>query len=114
MLIKLFTIDNVPRANRKRYSQASFWKMTIKYSLKKLTFDSAFREFIESQIQSNDQQILPLNLLHFERVAQLPVQHFSRYVGGNFGYIAGSSGFCNAARTTENRGDHFCAIPVKG
>ncbi|CCI08819.1 conserved hypothetical protein [Microcystis aeruginosa NIES-298] len=54
MLIKLFTIDNVPRANRKRYSQASFWKMTIKYSLEKLTFDSAFREFIESQIQSND------------------------------------------------------------
>ncbi|MCZ8048232.1 MULTISPECIES: hypothetical protein [unclassified Microcystis] len=61
--------------------------MTIKYSLGKLTFDSPFREFIESQIQSNDWQILPLNLLHFERVAQLPFQHFSIYLSGKFGYI---------------------------
>ena len=80
----------------------------------KLTFDSPFREFIESQIQSNDWQILPLNLLHFERVVQLPVQHCSRYVGGKFGYITGSSRFCSTARTTENRGHHFCAIPVNG
>ncbi|MFN6247182.1 MAG: type II toxin-antitoxin system VapC family toxin [Microcystis sp.] len=87
MLIKLFTIDNVPLANRKRYSQASIWEMAIKYSLGKLTFDSPFREFIESQIQSNDFQILPLNLLHFERVAQLPFQHCIRYVWGKFGYI---------------------------
>ena len=82
--MKLFTIDNVPLANRKRYSQASIWEMAIKYSLVKLTFDSPFREFIESQIQINDWQILPLNLLHFERVAQLPVQHCSRYVWGKF------------------------------
>ncbi len=88
--------------------------MTIKYSLGKLTFDSPFREFIESQIQSNDWEILPLNLLHFERVAQLSVQHCSRYVGGKFGYITGSSRFCSTARTTENRGHHFCAIPVNG
>jgi len=88
--------------------------MTIKYSLGKLTFDSPFREFIESQIQSNDWQILPLNLLHLERVAQLSVQHCSRYVGGKFAYITGSSGFRSTARTTENRGHHFCAIPVKG
>ncbi|MCZ8119605.1 MAG: hypothetical protein O9295_16520 [Microcystis sp. LE18-22.4A] len=88
--------------------------MTIKYSLEKLTFDSPFRELIESQIQSNDWQILPLNLLHFERVAQLSVQHCSRYVGGKFAYITGSSGFRSTARTTENRGHHFSAIPVKG
>lgn len=49
--------------------------MTLKYSLGQLTFDSPFREFIESQIQSNDLQILPLNLLHFEQVAQLHFQH---------------------------------------
>ncbi|MCZ8190487.1 MULTISPECIES: hypothetical protein [unclassified Microcystis] len=42
MLIKLFTIDNVPLANRKRYSQASIGEMAIKYSLGKLTFDSTF------------------------------------------------------------------------
>lgn len=88
--------------------------MTIKYSLGKLTFDSPFREFIESQIQSNDWEILPLNLLHFERVAQLPFQHCIRYVWGKFAYITGSSRFCNAARTTENRGHHFSTIPVNG
>lgn len=88
--------------------------MTIKYSLGKLTFDSPFREFIESQIQINDWQILPLNLLHFERVAQLPVQYCSRYVEGKFGYITRYSRFCNAARATENRGYHFSTIPVNG
>jgi hypothetical protein len=112
--MKLFTIDNVPLANRKRYSQASIWKMAIKYSLVKLTFDSPFREFIESQIQINDWQILPLNLLYFERVAQLPVQYCSRYVEGKFGYITRYSRFCNAARATENRGYHFSTIPVNG
>jgi hypothetical protein len=88
--------------------------MTIKYSLGKLTFDSPFREFIESQIQSNDWEILPLNLLHFERVAQLPVQHCIRYVWGKFGYITRYSRFRSTPRTTENRGHHFSAIPVNG
>ncbi len=50
------------RENLVYLSQASIGKMTIKYSLEKLTFDSPFRELIESQIQSNDWQILPLNL----------------------------------------------------
>ncbi|TRT62019.1 MAG: type II toxin-antitoxin system VapC family toxin [Microcystis aeruginosa Ma_QC_C_20070703_M131] len=63
------------RENLVYLSQASIWEMAIKYSLGKLTFDSPFREFIESQIQGNDWQILPLNLLHFEQVAQLPFQH---------------------------------------
>ena len=63
------------RENLVYLSQASIWEMAIKYSLRKLTFDSPFREFIESQIQINDFQILPLNLLHFEQVAQLPFQH---------------------------------------
>jgi PIN domain nuclease of toxin-antitoxin system len=63
------------RENLVYLSQASIWEMAIKYSLGKLTFDSPFREFIESQIQINDFQILSLNLLHFERVAQLPFQH---------------------------------------
>jgi len=75
--------------------------MTIKYSLGKLTFDSPFREFIESQIQSNDWEILPLNLLHFERVAQLSVQHCIRYVWGKFSYIKPST------PTKEVRGDQF-------
>jgi len=46
------------RENLVYLSQASIWEMAIKYSLRKLTFDSPFREFIESQIQINDFQIL--------------------------------------------------------
>ena len=56
-------------------SQASIWEMAIKYSLRKLTFDSPFLEFIEEQITVNDFEILNLKLSHFGQVTKLPFHH---------------------------------------
>ncbi len=56
-------------------SEASIWEIAIKYSLKKLTFDLPFREFIEEQIKVNDFKILNFNLSHFEQITKLPFHH---------------------------------------
>ncbi len=53
-------------------SAACLWEIAIKFSLGKLSLPDSFGNFIPSQIQRNDIEILPVTLLHLEKVSTLP------------------------------------------
>ena len=56
-------------------SAASLWEIAIKFSIGKLTLPDSFGNFIPSQIQQNDIEILPVTLPHLEKVSVLPFHH---------------------------------------
>lgn len=56
-------------------SSASLWEIAIKFSIGKLTLPSSFANFIPSQIQQNDIEILPVTLRYLEKVSTLPFHH---------------------------------------
>lgn len=56
-------------------SSASLWEIAIKFSIGKLTLPDSFMNFIPSQIQQNDIEILPLSLPYLEKVSTLPFHH---------------------------------------
>jgi PIN domain nuclease of toxin-antitoxin system len=56
-------------------SIASLWEISIKLSLKKLTIDSSYKEFVQTHIIGNDIKILNITLSHIFRVNQLPFHH---------------------------------------
>ncbi|HMM79495.1 MAG TPA: type II toxin-antitoxin system VapC family toxin [Pyrinomonadaceae bacterium] len=56
-------------------STASLWEIAIKSSLGKLTLPSSFSEFIPSQLDENEIDILPITLLHIKELSRLPFHH---------------------------------------
>ncbi|MGB6297468.1 MAG: type II toxin-antitoxin system VapC family toxin, partial [Rivularia sp. (in: cyanobacteria)] len=56
-------------------SLASLWEMSIKYNLGKLTFDSSYEEFVETEINQSNINLLEIKLEHFYINATLPFHH---------------------------------------
>ena len=56
-------------------SSVSLWEIAIKFSIGKLTLPDSFANFIPSQIQQNDIEILPVTLPYLEKVSTLPFYH---------------------------------------
>ena len=56
-------------------SPASLWKIAIKFSIGKLSLPDSFGNFIPTQLRHNDIEILPLALVHLEKVSLLPFHH---------------------------------------
>ena len=56
-------------------SSASLWEIAIKFSIGKLTLPDSFGNFIPSQIQRNDIEILPVTLPYLQKVSTLPFHH---------------------------------------
>lgn len=56
------------------FSVASVWEISIKLSLGKLKLDATVREFVQAQVR-NGFQLLPIEVQHVARVAELPFQH---------------------------------------
>jgi len=57
------------------FSVASAWEMQIKMQLGKLKFHLSLRDVIESQQQSNNLQVLPIELGHVLELQKLPAHH---------------------------------------
>jgi PIN domain nuclease of toxin-antitoxin system len=53
----------------------SIWEMSIKNSIGKLEFTKPFEEFIQSQIELNEIEILELSQEHIFKVNVLPFHH---------------------------------------
>ncbi len=56
------------------FSIASIWEIAIKVNLGKLRLDATVREFVQAQVR-NGFQILPIDVRHAARVAELPLHH---------------------------------------
>lgn len=56
------------------FSIASVWEIAIKLSLGKLRIDATVREFVQAQVR-NGFQLLPIEVGHVARVAELPLLH---------------------------------------
>ncbi len=56
-------------------SAVCLWEIAIKFSIGKLSLPDSFGNFIPSQIQRNDIEILPVTLPHLEKVSTLPFHH---------------------------------------
>jgi PIN domain nuclease of toxin-antitoxin system len=56
-------------------SIASIWEIAIKLSIGKLSLPAKFSEFIPEQIQINQIDILPIEVIHLEAVSSLPLYH---------------------------------------
>lgn len=56
------------------FSVASVWEIAIKLSLGKLKIDATVREFVQAQVR-NGFQLLPIEVNHVARVAELPRKH---------------------------------------
>lgn len=56
-------------------SLASLWEMSIKYNLGKLNFDSSYEEFVETEINQSNINLLEIKLKHFYINATLPLHH---------------------------------------
>jgi PIN domain nuclease of toxin-antitoxin system len=61
--------------NQRLASVASFWEMAIKASLGKLEIAEPFEEFVQSQLQINDINLLAITIAHIGRVRMLPFHH---------------------------------------
>lgn len=57
------------------FSVACAWEMQIKMQLGKLKFHLSLRDVIESQQQSNNLQVLPIELGHVLELQKLPAHH---------------------------------------
>ena len=62
-------------ANELLLSVASVWEMQIKVQLGKLKLSRSLRELVESQVETNDLQILPIELAHVLVLDALPFHH---------------------------------------
>jgi len=62
-------------ANELLLSVASVWEMQIKIQLGKLKLSLPLKELIESQQETNDVQILPVELAHVLALDALPFHH---------------------------------------
>jgi PIN domain nuclease of toxin-antitoxin system len=58
--------------NERLLSAASHWEMAIKVSLGKLTLTEPFSVFIPRELQTNQVDILPVELRHSVQLATLP------------------------------------------
>jgi PIN domain nuclease of toxin-antitoxin system len=56
-------------------SIASCWEIAIKVSLGKLRVEGSLGRFLPEQLAANRFQVLPIDLRHVARVAQLPFHH---------------------------------------
>ena len=56
-------------------SLASIWEMAIKISLRKLSIEEPLKDFIHTQIKSNDIRILNIELEHILLLENLPFHH---------------------------------------
>jgi PIN domain nuclease of toxin-antitoxin system len=56
-------------------SVASVWEMQIKLQLGKMKPDLPIRDLIQSQQQTNDLQVLPIELEHVLELQNLPAHH---------------------------------------
>jgi PIN domain nuclease of toxin-antitoxin system len=62
-------------ANELVLSVASVWEMQIKVQLGKLKLSRPLRELVESQLETNDLKILPVELAHVLVLDTLPFHH---------------------------------------
>jgi len=58
--------------NERLLSAASHWEMAVKVSLGKLTLTEPFSVFIPRELQTNQVNILPVDLRHSMQLATLP------------------------------------------
>lgn len=56
-------------------SAASSWELAIKTSLGKIGFDGGLRKFVRHNLAANRFRLLPVDLSHSLRVAELPWHH---------------------------------------
>jgi len=56
-------------------SQASLWKIAIKFSIGKLKLKRPFQDLIPGVLKENDFSVLLINTSHIIRVAELPLIH---------------------------------------
>ncbi|MCT7977380.1 type II toxin-antitoxin system VapC family toxin [Laspinema olomoucense] len=56
-------------------SVASVWEMQIKLQLGKLNLELPLRELIETQQQTNNLQLLPIEVTHVWALENLPIPH---------------------------------------
>ncbi|NOK62675.1 MAG: type II toxin-antitoxin system VapC family toxin [Chloroflexi bacterium AL-W] len=61
--------------NERLISIASLWEMAIKTSMGKLIFDEPFDQFVSTQIQWNNIQVLNITTAHTAYVSTLPFYH---------------------------------------
>ena len=61
--------------NEKVLSVASVWEMAIKHSIGKLSFELPFKNFVAQQMEQNSMNLLNVNILHLDVVANLPLHH---------------------------------------
>ncbi|MBW1785483.1 MAG: type II toxin-antitoxin system VapC family toxin [Deltaproteobacteria bacterium] len=57
------------------FSAASLWEMCIKISLGKISMKKGWYEAVQSEMEANAIQWLPIDMPHCERLAKLPFHH---------------------------------------
>jgi PIN domain nuclease of toxin-antitoxin system len=62
-------------ANDKLVSPATYWELAIKISIKKLTLNQPFEDFLDRGIRQNGFDILHIEPSHAAEVANLPFHH---------------------------------------
>jgi PIN domain nuclease of toxin-antitoxin system len=62
-------------ANELLLSVASVWEIQIKFQLGKLKLSTPLRELVDSQVETNDLRILPVELAHVLVLDTLPFHH---------------------------------------
>jgi PIN domain nuclease of toxin-antitoxin system len=63
------------RKNRVYLSAVSFWEISIKMSLGKLSLKNGWVRLFEKEMKINTIQMLPLEITHCEQVSKLPFHH---------------------------------------
>jgi PIN domain nuclease of toxin-antitoxin system len=56
-------------------SAATLWEIVIKASLGKLELAKAFEELFPAQLESNNFELLPVEIRHLQRLGELPFHH---------------------------------------
>ena len=56
-------------------STLNLWEIAIKFSIGKLILHQPFQEFIDEELQTNNIQLLSLEISHIKKVADLPLHH---------------------------------------
>jgi len=57
------------------FSAASFWEISIKKSLGKISLKNGWRQTIQEEMEINTIQWLPIEMTHCAEVAELPFHH---------------------------------------
>jgi PIN domain nuclease of toxin-antitoxin system len=61
--------------NRVYLSAVSFWEISIKMSLGKLSLKNGWVRLFEKEMKINTLQMLPIEITHCEQVSKLPFHH---------------------------------------